>query len=50
MGVQRVSKKDLIDEYLYRPPSPKQKKKVDKKKLGEKSKKKKLTFELCPFA
>ena len=26
MVVQRVSEKDLIDEYLYRPPSPKQKK------------------------
>ena len=31
MGVQRVSEKDLIDEYLYRPPSPKQKKKLTKK-------------------
>ena len=49
MGVQRVSEKDLIDEYLYRPPSPKQKKKL-KKKVGEKAKKQKLTFELCPFA
>ena len=35
MGVQRVSEKDLIDEYLYRPPSPEQKKKL-KKKLAKK--------------
>ena len=49
MGVQRVSEKDLIDEYLYRPPSPKQKKKLTKK-VGEKAKKQKLTFELRPFA
>ena len=49
MGVQRVSKKDLIDEYLHRPPSPKQKKKLTKK-VVEKAKKQKLTFELCPFA
>ena len=40
MGVQRVSEKDLIDEYLYRPPSPKQKKKLTKKSW-RKSKKKK---------
>ena len=38
MGVQRVSGKDLIDEYLYRPPSPKQKKKLTKKSW-QKSKK-----------
>ena len=41
MGVQRVSEKDLIDEYLYRPPSPKQKKKLTKKSW-RKSKKKKV--------
>ena len=40
MVVQRVSEKDLIDEYLYRPPSPKQKKKLTKKKLAKKQKNK----------
>ena len=48
MGVQRVSKKDLIDEYLYRPPSPKQKKKLTKKSW-RKSKKKKVDIWALSF-
>ena len=48
MGVQRVSKKDLIDEYLYRPPSPKQKKKLTKKSW-RKSKKTKVDIWALSF-
>ena len=48
MGVQRVSEKDLIDEYLYRPPSPKQKKKLTKKSW-RKSKKKKVDIWALSF-
>ena len=48
MGVQRVSEKDLIDEYLYRPPSPKQKKKLTKKSW-RKSKKTKVDIWALSF-
>ena len=48
MGVQRVSGKDLIDEYLYRPPSPKQKKKLTKKSW-RKSKKTKVDIWALSF-